>query len=213
MGSHPCAWSQSLATKSCRKPRQVEYLHGPSIIPMGSQTFVPTVSLKTSFPRIPTYPAGYIHGPLQHPWVAHLYLAPISGNKALPHAPKTPILGPTGTLSPKVSVKNEVALSTNQAGRVPTWSLYNTHGVAPLCLAPFLGYTRVIPLLNHCQKGPHPQTIVPTVSLKTDFPGIPSCPKNTYSGSHKDTFAQGLPKKRVFPGYPLGGSSTHMTPL
>ena len=30
------------------------------------------------------------------------------------------------------------------------------------------------------------------------------CP--SYSGSHPATFAQGLPKKRVFPGYPPGGS-------
>ena len=61
--------------------------------------------------------------------------------------PKTPILGNPGALSPKVSLKNEFSLGTHQAGRVPTWSLYNTHGVAPLRLAPFLGYTGVIPML------------------------------------------------------------------
>ena len=161
------------------------------------QTLVPTVSLKERvFP-------GY------------------------PHTPKTPILGPTRTLSPKVFLKNEFSQGTNQAGRVPTWPLYNTHWVAPLCLVPFLGYTGVIPLLNHNKNGPHPQTLVPTVSLKNQFSHdthlpfrVPTWPfyntcgvaslclapvsgnealqhakKNLfYSGSHRDIFAQGLPK-------------------
>ena len=94
MGSHPCAWSQSLATKPCRKPRKVEYLHGPSIIPMGSQTFVPTVSLKTSFPWIPTYPAGYTHGPSTTPMG------------------RTPILGPNlRQQSPAARPKNTYSWS------------------------------------------------------------------------------------------------------
>ena len=78
-----------------------------------------------------------------------------------PHTPKTPILGPTRTLSPKVFLKNEFSQGTHQAGRVPTWPLYNTHWVAPLCLVPFLGYTGVIPLLNHNQNGPTPRLLYP----------------------------------------------------
>ena len=52
------------------------------------------------------------------------------------------------TLSPKVSLKNEFSLGTHQAGWVPTWSLYNTHGLAPLTFDPFLGYTGVKPFIQ-----------------------------------------------------------------
>ena len=41
--------------------------------------------------------------PLHHPWVAHLCLAPISSNKAVPHPPKHLFLVPPGLL-PKVSL-------------------------------------------------------------------------------------------------------------
>ena len=62
-GSHPCAWSQSLATKPCCTYRQVEYPHGLSIIPMGSQTLEPTVSHDTHLPcRVSTWPFYKIHG-------------------------------------------------------------------------------------------------------------------------------------------------------
>ena len=64
--------------------------------------------------------------------------------------------------------KNEFSLGTHLAVRVPTWSLYNTHGVALLRLAPFLGYTWVIPMLIRSQNT-HPPTLVPTVSLKNEF--------------------------------------------
>ena len=104
MGSHPCAWPLSLATKRCRMPKN-------------------------------TY----------------------SGSHRDTFAQGLP--------------KNEFSLGTHQAGRVPTWSLYNTHGVAPLRLAPFLGYTGVIPMLIHSQNtSPHPPLqLVPTVSLKNEF--------------------------------------------
>ena len=183
--------------------------------------------------------------PLQHPWGRTPVLGPCLWQRSAAGCPKTPILGPAGALSPKVSLKNEFSLGTHQAGRVPTWSLYNTHGVAPLCLAPFLGYTGVIPLLIHSQNTSPPPTLVPTVSLKNEFSqdthlpcrvptwslynthgvaplclapvsgneALPDAQKNTYSRSRRGTFAQGLPKKRVFPGYPPGGSSTHMVPL
>ena len=115
MGSHPCAWPRSKATLRS---------YPCSSIVRTPPTLVPIVSLKTSFPRIPTYPAGYPHDP-----------------------------------------------STTPMGLHPcAW---------PLSLA-----------TKRCRM-----------------------PKNTYSGSHRRTFAQGLPKKRVFPGYPPGGSSTHMVPL
>ena len=87
--------------------KQVEYPHGPSIIPMGSQTLVPTVSLKKKFSqdihlssRVPKWSLYITYG------VASLCLVPVSSNEALPHA---------------------------QAGRVPTWSFYNTHGVTDSC--------------------------------------------------------------------------------
>ena len=99
--------------------------------------------------------------------------------------PKNTYSRSRGALSPKVSLKNEFSLGTHQAGRVPTWSLYNTHGVAPLCLAPFLGYTGVIPLLIHSQNTSPPP----------------------------DSCTQSLPKKRVFPGYPPTLQGTHMVPL
>ena len=55
--------------------------------------------------------------------------------------------------------KSECSLGTHQAGRVPTWSLYNAHGVTPLCFDPIFGYTgsypcstivRMIPPLDSC---------------------------------------------------------------
>ena len=106
--------------------------------------------------------------PLQHPWGRAPSLGPCLWQRSAAGCPKTPILGPTRPLSPKVSLKNEFSLGTHQAGRVPTWSLYNTHGVAPLRLAPFLGYTGVIPMLIRSHNTP-PPTLVPTVSLKNEF--------------------------------------------
>ena len=171
--------------------------------------------------------------PLQHPWGRAPSLGPCLWQRSAAGCPKTPILGPTRPLSPKVSLKNEFSLGTHQAGRVPTWSLYNTHGVAPLRLAPFLGYTGVIPMLIHSHNTPPPQHLYPQFPLKTSFPSIPTypagyphgpsttpmgsrpvawplslatkrcrMPKNTYSGSHPATFAQGLPKKTSFPWVP-----------
>ena len=120
---------------------------------------------------------------IQHPWGGTPALGPCLWQRSAAGCPKTPILGPYGTLSPKVSLKNECSLGTHQADRVPTWSLYNTHRVAPLCLAPFLGYTGVIPLLIHSQNtSPH------------------SCTPS-------------LPKKRVFPGYSPTLQGTHIVPL
>ena len=48
---------------------------------------------------VPTWPLYNTHG------VTPLAFAPVSGNEALPDAPKTPILGTPGALSPKVSIK------------------------------------------------------------------------------------------------------------
>ena len=121
--------------------------------------------------------------PLQHPWGRTPSLGPCRWQRSAAGCPKTLILGPTRPLSPKVSLKNEFSLGTHQAGRVPTWSLYNTHGVAPLRLAPFLGYTGVIPMLIRSH----------------------NTPPNTCTHS--------LPKKRVFPGYPPTLQGTHMVPL
>ena len=97
----------------------------------------------------------------------------------------------TGALSPKVSPKTKFSLCTHLAGRVPTWPLYNTQGLPPLNFDPFLGYTGVIPLIRHSQNGPYPQTLVPTVSLKTSFPRVPTYPavsphgpSTTPTGSH-----------------------------
>ena len=59
---HPAALRcQSQGPSAGMQPH--EYPHGPSIIRMWSQTLVPTVYLKTSFPRIPNYHAGYPNGP------------------------------------------------------------------------------------------------------------------------------------------------------
>ena len=147
---------------------------------------------------------------LQNPWVAHLCFTPIPGNKALLHAPKTPIWVPPGHFHPRS--KNKFSLSTHQASRVPTWSLYNTHGVSPLCLAPFLVYTWVIPLLNHIQNGPTPR-LVPTVSLKERvFPGYPHTPKTPILGPTrtlspkvfpKNEFSQGTHQAGWVPTWPL----------
>ena len=122
--------------------------------------------------------------PIQHPWGRTPSLGPCLWQRSAAGCPKTPILGPTRPLSPKVSLKNEFFLGTHQAGRVPTWSLYNTHGVAPLRLVPFLGYTGVIPMLIRSHNTPPPNTC-------------------THS----------LPKKRVFPGYPPTLQGTHMVPI
>ena len=106
---------------------------------------------------------------LQHPWGRTPELCPSLWQRSATGTLKTPILGPTGALSPKVSLKNEFSLDTHQAGRVPTWPLYYTQGLPPLNFDPFLGYTGVTPLIRHSQNGPHPQTLVPTVSLENEF--------------------------------------------
>ena len=67
--------------------------------------------------------------------------------------------------------KTSFPWDTHLPSRVPTWSLYNTHGGRAPSLGPCLWQRSAA-----------------------------GCPKNTYSGSHPATFAQGLPKKRVFPG-------------
>ena len=142
---------------------------------------------------------------------------------------------PTRTLSPK---------TTHQAGRVPTWSLYKTNGVAPLCLAPFLGYTGVIPLLNHSQNDtPYPDFCthslpknefsqdthiacrVPTLPVYNTHGVAPMClapvsgneaqrhvPKTPILGPTRTISPKVSLKKRVFPGYPPGRSSTYMAP-
>ena len=122
MGSHPCAWPLSLATKRCRMPKN-------------------------------TY----------------------SGSHRATFAQGLP--------------KNEFSLGTHLAVRVPTWSLYNTHGVAPLRLAPFLGYTGVIPMLIHSQNTP-PDTCTHSLP-KNEFSqdthlsaGYPHGPSTTPMGSH-----------------------------
>ena len=236
MGSRPVAWPLSLATKRCRMPKNTYSGSHPA-------TFAQGLPKKRVFPGYPPTQQGTHMVPLQHPWVAPRRLAPVSGNEALPDAPKTPILGPTRPLSPKVSLKNEFSLGTHQAGRVPTWSLYNTHGVAPLRLAPFLGYTGSYPC-SYIVTTPPPPTLVPTVSLKNEFSQDTHLPSRVPTWSLYNThgvaprrlapvsgnealpdaqkhlfwvppghFRQGLPKKRVFPGYPPGGSSTHMVSL
>ena len=140
---------------------------------------------KRVFPGYPTTLHGTHMVPLQHPWGRTPSLGPGLWQRSAAGCPKTPILGPTRPLSPKVSLKNEFSLGTHQAGRVPTWSLYHTHGVAPLRLAPFLGYTGVMPMLIRSHNTPPPQ----------------------------DSCTRGLPKKRVFPGYPPTLHGTHMVPL
>ena len=213
MGSHPCAWPLSLATKRCRMPkntysgshrdtfaqglpknefslgthqagrvptwslynthgvaplRLAPFLGYTGVIPMLIHSQNTPVTCTHSLPKkrvFPGYPPtlqGTHMVPLQHPWCRTPVLGPCLWNRSAAGCPKTPILGPTGTLSPKVSLKNEFSLGTHQAGRVPTWFLYNTHGVAPLRLAPFLGYTGVIPMLIHSQNIPrhlYPQSL------------------------------------------------------
>ena len=117
--------------------------------------------------------------PLQHPWVAHLCFIPISGNKALLHAPKTPILGPTGTLSPKVKkqVFPEYPPGESSTHMVPLQY--------PWCLTPVLGPVLRLhlghTLAQQKSERPHPQTLVPTVSLKERvFPGYPHTPKHLF---------------------------------
>ena len=107
------------------------------------------IKFSRTFPNLQYPPTlqGTHMVPLQHPWGRTPSLGPYLWQRSAAGCPKIPILGPTRPLSPKVSLKNEFSLGTHQAGRVPTWSLYNTHGVAPLRLAPFLGYTGVIPML------------------------------------------------------------------
>ena len=124
---------------------------------------------KRVFPGYPPTLQGTHMVPLQHPWGRTPSLGPCRWQRSAAGCPKTLILGPTRPLSPKVSLKNEFSLGTHLAGRVPTWSLYNTHGVAPLRLAPFLGYTGVIPMLIRSHNTPPPPTLVPTVSLKNEF--------------------------------------------
>ena len=124
---------------------------------------------KRVFPGYPPTLQGTHMAPLQHPWGHTPSLRPGLWQRSAAGPPKTPILGNPGALSPKVSLKNEFSLGTHQAGWVPTCPLYNIHGVTPLALALFIGYTGVIPLLNHGQNDPHPRTLVPEVSLKNEF--------------------------------------------
>ena len=140
---------------------------------------------KRVFPGYPPTQQGTHMAPLQHPWGRTPELCPSLWQRSAAGPPKTPILGPFGALSPKVSLKNEFSLGTHRADRVPTWPLYNTHGLSPLNFDPFLGYTGVIPLLHHSQNDPPPP----------------------------DSCTHSLPKKRVFPGYPPTQQGTHMAPL
>ena len=190
MGSRPVAWPLSLATKRCRMPKNTYSGSHPA-------TFAQGLPKKRVFPGYPPTQQGTHMVPLQHPWGRAPSLGPCLWQRSAAGCPKTPILGPTRPLSPKVSLKNEFSLGTHlpsrvptwslynthgvaplafpspkvslknefslgthQAGRVPTWSLYNTHGVAPLRLAPFLGYTGVIPMLIHSHNTP-PQHLYP----------------------------------------------------
>ena len=139
-------------------------------LPPPPNTCTHSLPKKRVFPVYPPTLQGTHMVPLQHPWGRTPSLGPCLWQRSAAGCPKTPILGPTRPLSPKVSLKNEFSLGTHQAGRVPTWSLYNTHGVAPLRLAPFLGYTGVIPMLIRSHNTlPPPPTLVPTVSLKNEF--------------------------------------------
>ena len=133
---------------------------------------------KRVFPGYPPTLQGTHMTPLQHPWGRTPALCPCLWQRCAAGCPKTPILGPTGELSPKVSLKNEFSLGTQQAGRVPTWSLYNIHGVAPLCLAPFLGYIGVIPLLIHSKNTP--DSCTHSLPKKRVFPGYPPILQGTH---------------------------------
>ena len=130
---------------------------------------------------------------------------------------KIPILGPTGALSPKVSLKNEFSQDTHLPCRVPTWSFYNTNGVAPLRLAPVSG--------NEFSLGTHQAGRLPTWSLYNTH-GVTPCawPRSQATlGSYPcsyivrtpppDSCTHSLPKKRVFPGYTPTLQGTHMVPL
>ena len=120
--------------------------------------------------------------------VAPMCFVPVSSNEAGPHA---------------------------QAGRVPTWSLYNTRWVADSCTHSL--HKNEFSQDTHLPyRDPHGPSTTPMGSHTCAWPrqlNPAACPKNTYSGSHQDTFAQGLPKKRVCPEYLPGESSTQMVPL
>ena len=110
--------------------------------------------------------------PLQHPWGRAPSLGPCLWQRSAAGCPKTPILGPTRPLSPKVSLKNEFSL-------VPTYPAGYPHGPSTTPM------------------GSRP--VAWPLSLATKRCRMP---KNTYSGSHPATFAQGLPKKTSFPWVP-----------
>ena len=148
MGSLPCAWPRSQATLGSSYPCAYIVRTPPP------DSYTHSLPKKRVFPGYPPTLQGTHMVLLQLPWGGIPALGPCLWQQSAAGCPKTHILGPTGTLSPKVSLKNEFSLGTQHAGRVPTWSLYNTHGVTPLRLAPFSGYTGVIPLLIHSQNTP-----------------------------------------------------------
>ena len=272
-GSHPATFAQGLSLKNefslgthqaGRVPtwslynthgvaplRLAPFLGYTGVIPMlihshntpPPNTCTHSLPKKRVFPGYPPTQQGTHMVPLQHPWGRAPSLGPCLWQRSAAGCPKTPILGPTRPLSPKVSLKNEFSLGTHLPSRVPTWSLYNTHGVAPRRLAPVSGnealpdaqkhlfwvppghFPPKVSLKNEFSLGTHLPSRVPTWSLYNTHgvaprrlapvsgnEALPDAQKHLF-WVPPATFAQGLPKKRVFPGYPPGGSSTHMVSL
>ena len=71
MGSHPCAWPRSQATLGSYPCSYIVRTPPPD-------SLYPQSLKKTSFPRIPTYPAGYRHGPSTTPMGSHPCAWPLS---------------------------------------------------------------------------------------------------------------------------------------
>ena len=114
--------------------------------------------------------------PLQHPRGRTPELCPSHWQRSAAGPPKNTYSGSHRGSFAQGLPKNEFSLGTHQAGRVPTWSLYNTHGLPPLSFDPFLGYTGGIPLLSHSQNGPNPSLLYPQSPYKTSFPRVPTYP-------------------------------------
>ena len=211
-GSHRDTFAQRLPKKTSFPwipTRQVGYPHGPSIIHMGSQSLLPTVALKNEFSQDTHLPCRVSK------WssISPIWLHPCAWPQSLSTKPKN-----TYSWSHR---------DTFAQGRVPTWSLYNTHGVAPLCLALFLGYTGVIPLLNQKRVFPGYQptlqgTLIaplqhtwggtPMLAPVSGNEALPHAPKTLILGPI-GTLSPKVSLQGVFPGNPPGGSNTHMVRL
>ena len=178
---------------------------------------------------------------LQHLWGRTPVLGPSPWQRSSSACQKKntySILGPTGTLSPKVSLKTSFPLPTRlvEYPHGPSIIFMGshpcalTHSLATLGSYPCSTIVRMTPFVDSCTHSPSENefsngTHIPCMAHLQHPQGRTTglCPglwQQSTAGCQKKPilsppvhFRPRYPLKRVFPGYPPGGLSTHMDPL